>query len=280
MKNKWNSNDAAAYPPDFNSFLAQAVAGFVRQRQADHSTPATRTTVPLRDPTRAETPPPGEPVAPAAVEALSNLFAKFNREADTPSVAAATDATTSTRRLDFGNDEVVPETLTGLPLPAPAAPKSKKVKFFEKTAGARATRSNNPTILRGMATSTGFGALALGAALSSAVFAMGTVNLFDELSKPSGSLSAALAKPSTADPKNQSEAYARDKPGWQTSEAKELKNHKDNGSWEYIDACQLPHGRRLVKLVWVYKVKRDGSLKSRLCVQGCRQVPGVDYDQT
>ena len=99
-----------------------------------------------------------------------------------------------------------------------------------------------------MATTSGFGALALGAALSSAVFAMGTVNLFDELSKPSGSLSAALAKPSTADPKNQSEAYARDKPGWQASEAKELKNHKDNGSWEYIDACQLPHGRRLVKL--------------------------------
>ena len=202
--------------------------------------------MPLRDPTRAETPPPGEPVAPAAVEALSNLFAKFNREADAPSVAAATDATTSTRRLDSGNNDVVPETLTGLPLPAPAAPKSKKVKFFEKTAGARATRSNNPTILRGMATSTGFGMLALGAALSSAVFAMGTVNLFDELSKPSGSLSAALAKPSTADPKNQSEAYARDKSGWQTSEAKELKNHKDNGSWEYIDACQLPHGRRLV----------------------------------
>ena len=30
----------------------------------------------------------------------------------------------------------------------------------------------------------------------------------------------------------------------------------------------------------MYKVKRDGSLKSRLCVQGCNQVAGVDYDQT
>ena len=27
-------------------------------------------------------------------------------------------------------------------------------------------------------------------------------------------------------------------------------------------------------------MKRNGALKSRLCVQGCRQVPGVDYDQT
>ena len=87
-------------------------------------------------------------------------------------------------------------------------------------------------------------------------------------------------KPSTVDPKSQMEAYNLDKPGWMASEDKELKNHADNGSWEYIDASELPRGRRLVKLVWVYKIKRDGSLKSRLCVQGCRQVPGVDYDQT
>ena len=156
MKNKWNSNEAAAYPPYFNSFPAQAVAGFVRQRQTDHGTSTTRPTIPLKDPTRAETPPPGEPVAPAAVEALSNLFAKFNREENVPSVAAATDATASTRRLDFGDEEMSSESLTGIPLPAPAAPKSKKVKFVEKTAEARATRSNNPTILHGMATSTGF----------------------------------------------------------------------------------------------------------------------------
>jgi len=33
-------------------------------------------------------------------------------------------------------------------------------------------------------------------------------------------------------------------------------------------------------MVWVFKTKRDGTKKSRLCVQGCSQVPGVDYDQT
>ena len=42
----------------------------------------------------------------------------------------------------------------------------------------------------------------------------------------------------------------------------------------------MPHGRRLVKLVWVYKVKHSGKLKARLCVQGCTQIPGVDYQQT
>ena len=60
----------------------------------------------------------------------------------------------------------------------------------------------------------------------------------------------------------------------------ELDNHESNGSWERVHPSTVPRGRRLVKLVWVYKRKRDGKLKSRLCVQGCTQVPGVDYDQT
>eukprot|EP00965_Chrysotila_dentata_P257101 6212767-Pleurochrysis_carterae.AAC.3 len=30
----------------------------------------------------------------------------------------------------------------------------------------------------------------------------------------------------------------------------------------------------------MYKTKRNGSLKARLCVQGCAQVAGVDYNQT
>ena len=116
--------------------------------------------------------------------------------------------------------------------------------------------------------------------IAASAFTLGTTDFFKDIAVEKSTLRAALAKPSTVDPKNQAEAYAKDKPGWQKSEAKELKNHADNGSWEYIDASKLPRGRRLVKLVWVYKVKRDGSLKSRLCVQGCRQVPGVDYDQT
>eukprot|EP00965_Chrysotila_dentata_P043232 1436351-Pleurochrysis_carterae.AAC.1 len=32
--------------------------------------------------------------------------------------------------------------------------------------------------------------------------------------------------------------------------------------------------------MWVYKRKRSGALKARLCVQGCAQTHGVDYDQT
>ena len=32
--------------------------------------------------------------------------------------------------------------------------------------------------------------------------------------------------------------------------------------------------------MWAYKNKRSGKRKARLCVQGCAQMPGVDYDQT
>eukprot|EP00965_Chrysotila_dentata_P119251 3942163-Pleurochrysis_carterae.AAC.1 len=47
-----------------------------------------------------------------------------------------------------------------------------------------------------------------------------------------------------------------------------------------IDRSDVPPGRSLVRLIWVYKRKRSGALKARLCVQGCAQVQGVDYDQT
>jgi hypothetical protein len=66
---------------------------------------------------------------------------------------------------------------------------------------------------------------------------------------------------------------------WVQSEAKELNNHKVNASWETITRDELPPGRRVHKLIWVYKVKRDGTAKSRLCVQGTTLEEGVDFQQ-
>ena len=92
--------------------------------------------------------------------------------------------------------------------------------------------------------------------------------------------SRAYAAKDLTSPLNRKQAMASDPVGWKGAEKKELGKHADNESYHVIDRSEMPKGRRTVKLVWVYKVKRDGSLKARLCVQGCSQMPGVDYDQT
>ena len=89
-----------------------------------------------------------------------------------------------------------------------------------------------------------------------------------------------MAKSSAGDPSNHWEAMRDDPAGWLKSELSEIDNHEGKSSWSYMKRADLPPGRRIVKLTWVYKTKRDGRQKSRLCVQGCTQVAGVDYDQT
>ena len=93
-------------------------------------------------------------------------------------------------------------------------------------------------------------------------------------------LRALLAKPAKCDPRNRSEALAQDSEGWLASERKEINNHLNNKTFELIDRSEVPTGRKLVRWTWAYKWKRDGTQKSRLCVQGCSMVPGVDFDQT
>eukprot|EP00965_Chrysotila_dentata_P087688 2895032-Pleurochrysis_carterae.AAC.1 len=73
---------------------------------------------------------------------------------------------------------------------------------------------------------------------------------------------------------------AEDRIGWGSAERSEIDNHAKNGSWTLVDRSDVPSDRAIVRLIWVYKRKRSGALKARLCVQGCAQVHGVDYDQT
>ena len=93
------------------------------------------------------------------------------------------------------------------------------------------------------------------------------------------SLLVALRADSPDAPSTYPEAVARGG-GWPAAIAKELDNHASNGSWTLLPRSALPYGRRLHKMVWVFKVKRDGTCKGRLCVQGCTLEAGVDYDQT
>ena len=87
-------------------------------------------------------------------------------------------------------------------------------------------------------------------------------------------LHSSSTSPPSADPRNHAEAMADDPVGWAEAEAAELKNHEDNGSFTIIDRSEFEReapGRRLVKLVWVFKRKRSDHMKARLCVQGCTQ---------
>eukprot|EP00965_Chrysotila_dentata_P018175 604620-Pleurochrysis_carterae.AAC.1 len=76
---------------------------------------------------------------------------------------------------------------------------------------------------------------------------------------------AMLASSSAADPKTRKQAVRDDRSGWTAAERAEIANHTENGSWELIDRSAVPPGRALVRLIWVYKRKRNGTLKARLC---------------
>ncbi|MDC0525432.1 reverse transcriptase domain-containing protein [bacterium] len=106
----------------------------------------------------------------------------------------------------------------------------------------------------------------------------------DDEKAPSHALIAAIGDALRADspdaPSTHAEAAARDPVVWvQGAEAKELSNHKKNESWITVTRDEVPAGRRIHKLIWVYKVKRDGTAKARLCVQGTTLEADIDYDQ-
>ena len=89
----------------------------------------------------------------------------------------------------------------------------------------------------------------------------------------------ALRADSAGAPETHAEAIKRGPP-WPAAISKEFSNHEQNGSWRTIPMSEVPQGRRVHKFVWVFKLKRDGTAKARLCVQGCTLEAGVDYDQT
>ena len=74
---------------------------------------------------------------------------------------------------------------------------------------------------------------------------------------------------------------------WQAAKLAELQNHTANGSFREMNrgnARRLAdaHGANfnVTGCLWVYKTKRDGRRKARLCLNGASQQEGVDYDQT
>nr|GEU57310.1 retrovirus-related Pol polyprotein from transposon TNT 1-94 [Tanacetum cinerariifolium] len=82
------------------------------------------------------------------------------------------------------------------------------------------------------------------------------------------------------DPKGFEEAVKD--PGWCDVMNAELRALEENETWELAD---LPPNKKAIGNHWIYKtkLKSDGSVerkKSKLVVQGNRQMKGVDYDET
>ena len=266
----WNSRESAAFPADLNLHVAQSIASLVTD------TPA---------------PPPPIDSPPLALDT-----AAVDDDAVAPLVVAATAPTPNSPS---------PPSSSPPPSPLPTSPPQPTDRFVPRTdskhnpagRGRQNTRSSN-TVLVGPEVIYGTARLArrnqrqLARAESRRCASDPRERAYCALSRhvlvaPAREMKAVhphgrslLASPSDADPRNRDQALRADRAGWLSAEKKELANHLGNKSWSEIDRSKVPKERRLVRLIWVYKVKRDGSLKARLCVQGCSQVPGIDYDQT
>ena len=80
-------------------------------------------------------------------------------------------------------------------------------------------------------------------------------------------------------PKSRQKAEEIDPKNWCPAIQKELTACTRNDTWSQILASDVPPDRRPLHMLWVFKVKRNGTFKARLCVQGSRQIPGIDFDQ-
>ena len=262
----WTSARAAAYPPDFNLFLARSFrdarfgstigeeqpAGGARPSSPDHEDNARRDVGDTEDAeARFEDVADGAATAPPSSPQATAPPARTVPAETAPPVPPSDSGATSktTRKIPKGDS---------------GDPDDPSSRFFKRA----------PTRVSGRA-NVGRAVLRMGAFTS-----LGEAFSFRRTSGKALRAAAAPAADSTPTPKNHWDAVKLDELGWTTAESKEFTNHRTNQSWEVIARSELPRGRKLVKMTWVYKVKRDGTLKARLCVQGCTQIAGVDYSET
>ena len=250
---EWNSKETSAYPAEMNLYLAKAIASLkVSLPVADSAAPVRRATesatardvaAPVTEPPAARAVAPAERAAPPAVSPMRQARFEDELAAVAESEPAVADQ---------------PERP-----PTAAAPVDRASKAWGTRLAQREGQvAGSPIRTR----RSGRALLLCGSALLS-------------LSPWCGRANLATATP-VVDPRSRTDALAQDREGWTASMDAEMENHASNESWEWVKASELPRGRHLIKLVWVYKVKRSGKLKSRLCVQGCAQTAGKDFDQT
>jgi hypothetical protein len=83
--------------------------------------------------------------------------------------------------------------------------------------------------------------------------------------------------PQVGVPKNYKELIKLNDPLWQQSLDDELENFLKRDAWEFISRKELPDNRKTLHCRWIFKMKTNGSKKSRSVIRGYEQIPGVDY---
>ena len=258
MGNEWTSALSAAYPADLNLLLAQCSATLVAK-----PVPPT----PLAEPMTVAQERPKRDLD------LSNLKVKFSLDdeanAPGPGITGSADKPSEEATSSPSATENQPPTpdveAVGDDSPSPIKRKHRRKtadEHFQRGAGPIATRSRS-------------------ALPSLALRANNTFNIPRDFWRGTSGCKLASRAPLLGDPTNRKGMLKDpDVAGWLEAEKAELKNHVDNKSYKFLDRSALPAGRKPVRMTWVYKRKRSGKLKARLCVQGCSQIPGVDYGQT
>ncbi|KAG7357827.1 reverse transcriptase RNA-dependent DNA polymerase [Nitzschia inconspicua] len=86
------------------------------------------------------------------------------------------------------------------------------------------------------------------------------------------------------EPKSFEEAWnhtdENERKGWRDAIKKEFHDMNFRKVWRKFKKNQIPKHQRLIGCKWVFKKKKDGRFRARLCALGCSQIPGEDFLDT
>jgi hypothetical protein len=92
---------------------------------------------------------------------------------------------------------------------------------------------------------------------------------------------------SIKEPKSYSDAVSDPMFGsqWEKAIEEEKQNLLSHGTWEFVDAGEIPRARKPTGCRWVFKVKHHPNglpsrFKARLVAQGFSQTYGIDFTET
>jgi hypothetical protein len=69
---------------------------------------------------------------------------------------------------------------------------------------------------------------------------------------------------------------ATDRNGWREAIQKECKDMNTRKVWRKMKQIEIPNDKRLIGNKWVFRKKKDGRYRARLCALGYSQIPGED----